>query len=84
MPHLPLLAKPQSIHARDRRVGSAPPNRGTLRVGDLKGAARLQKKYKSDYDATFHWGLVLQNLMAGDEAAARKALEKARKVNRHR
>jgi tetratricopeptide (TPR) repeat protein len=41
-----------------------------LQAGDLKRAARLQKKYGGDYEAIFQWGLVLQRFMTDDESGA--------------
>jgi tetratricopeptide (TPR) repeat protein len=52
-----------------------------LAVNDQAGAGRLLNKYKEDSMANFAWGRVLERLLAGDHAAARAALEKARKAN---
>lgn len=52
-----------------------------LAVSDLAGAGRLLKKYKNDSLANFAWGRVLERFLAGDKAAARAALEKARTAN---
>lgn len=54
-----------------------------LETGDLDGASRLIKKYKSDASANFAWGRVLERFLAGDCSGATKALSKARKANRH-
>jgi tetratricopeptide (TPR) repeat protein len=53
-----------------------------LSIGDLKGAARLLKKFEEDSLANFAWGRVLERFLAGDSAGARHALIKARQANR--
>jgi tetratricopeptide (TPR) repeat protein len=52
-----------------------------LAVNHLTGAGRLLDKYKEDAMANFAWGRVLERFLVGDHAAARAALEKARKAN---
>jgi tetratricopeptide (TPR) repeat protein len=54
-----------------------------LTVGDLKGAAKLLKKYEEDALANFAWGRVLERFLAGDRTSAKAALEIARAANRH-
>ena len=53
-----------------------------LAVSDLAGAGKLLKKYKNESLANFAWGRVLERFLAGEKAAARVALEKARAANR--
>lgn len=54
-----------------------------LQTGDLKGAARLLKKYKEDSLANFGWARVLERFLSGDRDGAAAALNKARAANRH-
>jgi tetratricopeptide (TPR) repeat protein len=51
-----------------------------LRAGDLAGAGRLLKKYKES-SAPHTWGLLLERLLAGDDAGAEKALARAVQSN---
>ncbi len=54
-----------------------------LSLGDCTGARLLLQQYANDGSAVFAWGLVLLEVLAGNEAAAEKALTQARANNRY-
>lgn len=54
-----------------------------LTTGNAKGATRIFADYPDEGSAMFAWARVLGDFLAGDEAAAAKALVEARKVNKH-
>lgn len=55
-----------------------------LTINRLDGAERLFAKYKEfAFNAMFAWGRVLERLLVGDSAGAKKGLAVARKQNRY-
>ncbi|MEK7404462.1 MAG: tetratricopeptide repeat protein [Acidobacteriota bacterium] len=51
--------------------------------GDLTGADRLLGQYRDDCGATFVWGRVLRDLIAGNLRGAASAIKKAMRSNPH-
>lgn len=53
--------------------------------GQARRASRLMARFPNDekFSASFSWGRVLERWLSGDFAGAKKALGKARKINRH-
>jgi len=54
-----------------------------LLTDNLEGANRLFEEYGDSECALFAWGRVLERFLAGEPQAAKKALQKARRLNRH-
>src|SRR5690606_4917471 len=71
------------LNPRDKQRFRYPPSGCYLATGNARGPTRIFADYPDEGSAMFAWSYVHGDFLAGDEAAAAKAVVEARKVNKH-